>query len=191
MTSTLSELRNAPAGNVLLKRYLMTRSRTESLIAPLSAEDMVVQSMPDASPAKWHIAHTSWFFETFLLRENLADYRPFDPTFAYLFNSYYEAVGPRQPRPQRGLMTRPAMGQVLEYRQYVDEHMRTLLQSPVNKATSDLIELGLSHEEQHQELLLMDILHLFSLSSLKPAYDPRWARDVSGRVVSSNRSKAA
>jgi dimethylhistidine N-methyltransferase len=181
MTNTLSELRDAPAGNVLLKRYLKTRSRTENLIAPLSAEDMVVQSMPDASPAKWHIAHTSWFFETFLLRENLADYRPFDPTFAYLFNSYYEAVGPRQPRPQRGLMTRPAMGQVLEYRQYVDEHMRTLLQSPVNKTTSDLIELGLSHEEQHQELLLMDILHLFSLSSLKPAYDPRWAKDVSGR----------
>jgi hypothetical protein len=147
MISTSSELRDAPAGNVLLKRYLSTRSRTESLIAPLSPEDMVVQSMPDASPAKWHIAHTSWFFETFLLRENLLDYRPFDPAFAYLFNSYYEAVGPRQPRPQRGLMTRPAMSQVLDYRKHVDEHMRTLLQSPVNKATSDLIELGLSHEE--------------------------------------------
>ncbi|MDB6052268.1 MAG: egtD [Pseudomonas sp.] len=181
MISTSSELRDAPAGNVLLKRYLSTRSRTESLIAPLSPEDMVVQSMPDASPAKWHIAHTSWFFETFLLRENLADYRPFDPAFAYLFNSYYEAVGPRQPRPQRGLMTRPAMSQVLDYRKHVDEHMRTLLQSPVNKVTSDLIELGLSHEEQHQELLLMDILHLFSLSSLKPAYDPRWAKHLSGR----------
>ncbi|MEB0043323.1 ergothioneine biosynthesis protein EgtB [Pseudomonas sp. MH10] len=181
MTNTSSELRDAPAGNALLKRYLTTRSRTESLIAPLSAEDMVVQSMPDASPAKWHIAHTSWFFETFLLRENLADYRPFDPAFAYLFNSYYEAIGPRQPRPQRGLMTRPTVDQVVDYRKYVDEHMRTLLLLPMNKEMSDLIELGLSHEEQHQELLLMDILHLFSISSLKPAYDPRWAKDISGR----------
>ncbi|MEA9977265.1 ergothioneine biosynthesis protein EgtB [Pseudomonas sp. 10B1] len=181
MTSTSSELRDAPDSNALLKRYLTTRCRTESLIEPLSAEDMVVQSMPDASPAKWHIAHTSWFFETFLLRENMADYRPFDPTFAYLFNSYYEAIGPRQPRPHRGLMTRPTVDQIVDYRKYVDAHMCILLQSPLNKSMSDLIELGLSHEEQHQELLLMDILHLFSVSSLKPAYDPRWAKDVSGR----------
>ena len=181
MTSTSSELRDLPAGIALLKRYLTIRSRTENLIAPLSPEDMVVQSMPDASPAKWHIAHTSWFFETFLLAPNLADYQPFDPAFGYLFNSYYEAVGPRHPRPQRGLMTRPTVDQVLDYRQHVDAHMRLLLEAPLSSEMSELIELGLAHEEQHQELLLMDILHLFSTSSLKPAYDPRWRKDVSGR----------
>lgn len=181
MTSTSSELRDIPAGTALLKRYQTIRSRTENLIAPLSAEDMVVQSMPDASPAKWHIAHTTWFFETFLLAENVADYCPFDPAFGYLFNSYYEAVGPRHPRPQRGLMTRPTVDRVLAYRKHVDEHMRTLLQSELPDTVSDLVELGLAHEEQHQELLLMDILHLLSTSSLKPAYDPRWAKEVSGR----------
>ncbi|WP_397452241.1 ergothioneine biosynthesis protein EgtB [Pseudomonas sp. NA-150] len=181
MTSTSSELRDLPAGNALLKRYQTTRSRTESLIAPLSPEDMVVQSMPDASPAKWHMAHVTWFFETFLLTGNVADYTPFDPTFGYLFNSYYEAVGPRHPRPQRGLMTRPGVDRVLAYRKYVDEHMHALLQATLPAAISDMVELGLAHEEQHQELLLMDILHLFSTSSLKPAYDPRWPKPVSGR----------
>lgn len=181
MTSTSSELRDLPAGNALLKRYQTIRSRTQSLVAPLSPEDMVVQSMPDASPAKWHMAHTTWFFETFLLAENVVDYQPFDPAFGYLFNSYYEAIGPRHPRPQRGLLTRPSVDKVLEYRKHVDEHMRTLLESALPDGTAELIELGLAHEEQHQELLLMDILHLFSTSSLKPAYDPRWPMDLSGR----------
>jgi len=175
------EFRDNPAGHELLKRYQTVRNRTESLIAPLSAEDMVVQSMPDASPAKWHMAHTTWFFETFLLSQNLPDYQPFDPAFCYLFNSYYEAVGPRHPRPQRGLMTRPTVDKVLEYRRYVDEHMLLWLRSPLPADTCSLIELGLAHEEQHQELLLMDILHLFSTSSLKPAYDPTWPRDKAGR----------
>ncbi|APC17580.1 dimethylhistidine N-methyltransferase [Pseudomonas frederiksbergensis] len=181
MTSTLSELRDLSASSALLKRYQTIRSRTESLIAPLSPEDMVVQSMPDASPAKWHMAHTTWFFETFLLAENVVDYHPFDPAFGYLFNSYYEAIGPRHPRPQRGLMTRPTVDKVLDYRQHVDKHMRTLLESALPDGTAELIELGLAHEEQHQELLLMDILHLFSTSSLKPAYDLRWPKDLSGR----------
>jgi len=181
MISTSSERRNIPTGNARLKRYLSIRRRTEHLIAPLSAEDMVVQSMPDASPAKWHMAHTTWFFETFLLAENVVDYRPFDPAFGYLFNSYYEAVGPRHPRPQRGLMTRPSVDRVLDYRKHVDEHMRTLLEADITTATADLLELGLAHEEQHQELLLMDILHLFSTSSLTPTYDPRWPKDLSGR----------
>ncbi|MGS0738358.1 ergothioneine biosynthesis protein EgtB [Pseudomonas sp.] len=181
MISTSSERRNIPTGNARLKRYLSIRRRTENLIAPLSAEDMVVQSMPDASPTKWHMAHTTWFFETFLLAENVVDYRPFDPAFGYLFNSYYEAVGPRHPRPQRGLMTRPSVDRVLDYRKHVDEHMRTLLEADITTATADLLELGLAHEEQHQELLLMDILHLFSTSSLKPAYDPRWPKDLPGR----------
>lgn len=181
MTSTSSELRDLPASSALLKRYQTIRRRTESLIAPLSPEDMVVQSMPDASPAKWHMAHVTWFFETFLLAENVVGYRTFDPAFGYLFNSYYETIGPRHPRPQRGLLTRPSVGRVLDYRKHVDEHMCTLLASALPAATAELIELGLAHEEQHQELLLMDILHLFSTSSLKPAYDPRWPTDLPGR----------
>jgi ergothioneine biosynthesis protein EgtB len=165
----------------MLDRYNRVRQRTEHLIAPLGAEDMVVQSMPDASPAKWHIAHCTWFFETFLLREHLSGYEPFDADFSYLFNSYYEALGPRQPRPQRGLMTRPGLDQVVAYRAYVDRHMQRLLGEPVTDALSQTLELGLAHEEQHQELLLMDIQHLFSLSSLKPAYDPQWPRLAGGR----------
>ncbi|MCD5989208.1 ergothioneine biosynthesis protein EgtB [Pseudomonas sp. CDFA 553] len=181
MISPSREPRQTAAANELLKRYQNVRSRTQSLAAPLSAEDMVVQSMPDASPAKWHIAHTTWFFETFLLSENVPGYEPFDPAFGYLFNSYYEAVGPRHPRPQRGLMTRPGVDQVMAYREHVDQHMARLLQNTLPDDLSSLIELGLAHEEQHQELLLMDILHLFSTSSLKPAYDPAWPKDVAGR----------
>lgn len=165
----------------LAVRYATVRARTLALAAPLSAEDAMVQSMPDASPAKWHLAHTSWFFETFLLAEHLPDYRVFDPTFGYLFNSYYEAVGPRHPRPQRGLMTRPSLDAVRAYRQHVDTHMSALLQHALPAATADLVELGLAHEEQHQELLLMDILHLFSTSSLKPAYHLAWPADAPGR----------
>jgi len=181
MTRHSRQLRETPATHPLCKRYQSVRSRTERLVAPLSPEDMVVQSMPDASPAKWHIAHTTWFFETFLLAPNIPDYTPFDPNFCYLFNSYYEAVGPRHPRPQRGLMTRPGVDQVMAYRKHVDEHMSALLMTHLSNEASNLIELGLAHEEQHQELLLMDILHLFSLSSLKPAYDESWPKDAAGR----------
>lgn len=165
----------------LLDRYLQVRRHSESLIAPLSDEDMVVQSMPDASPAKWHLAHTTWFFETFLLAPRLADYSVFDPSFAYLFNSYYEALGPRQPRPQRGLLTRPPAERVMAYRRYVDESMHVLLQEGVTDEITALVELGLAHEQQHQELLLMDVLHLFSLSPLQPAYNPRWREPGSDR----------
>ncbi|MGY4496004.1 ergothioneine biosynthesis protein EgtB [Pseudomonas sp. TE3610] len=164
-----------------LQRYRQVRRHSERLASPLSPEDMVAQSMPDASPTKWHLAHITWFFETFLLAPNLPEYRPFDADFAYLFNSYYEAVGPRQPRPQRGLMTRPALDQVMAYRQYVDLHMGSLLAMDLDAATLALVDLGLAHEQQHQELLLMDILHLFSLSALKPAYDPTWPADAPGR----------
>lgn len=181
MTRHSRQLRNTPVTQTLGNRYHCVRNRTERLTAPLSPEDMVVQSMSDASPAKWHMAHTTWFFETFLLAPNVPDYKPFDPTFGYLFNSYYEAVGPRHPRPQRGLMTRPGVDQVRAYRKYVDEHMATLLLTGLTDEMSGLVELGLAHEEQHQELLLMDILHLFSLSSLKPAYDPSWPKDPGGR----------
>ncbi|WP_283149432.1 ergothioneine biosynthesis protein EgtB [Silvimonas soli] len=165
----------------LQDRYLAVRARTLALVAPLDAEDMVVQSMPDASPGKWHLAHTTWFFETFLLSALLPDYPLFNPQFGYLFNSYYEALGPRQPRPQRGLLTRPTLTQVLDYRSHVDEYMTELLQSDQSGTVTELVELGLAHEEQHQELLLMDILHLFGMSRLKPAYDEDWPGNAPGR----------
>jgi len=125
--------------------------------------------MPDASPTKWHLAHTTWFFETFLLRPYARDYRVFDPTYEYLFNSYYEAVGPRHPRPQRGMITRPGVGEILAYRRHVSDAMAALLTKSDNRI-GHLVELGLHHEQQHQELLLMDAKHLLAQNPLKPAY---------------------
>jgi ergothioneine biosynthesis protein EgtB len=154
-------------------RFRTVRARTEALAAPLSPEDQAVQSMPDASPAKWHRAHTTWFFETFLLKPFLPGYQPLREDYAFLFNSYYEAAGPRHTRPQRGMLTRPSCTEVLEYRAAVDEAMGALLRDPPEGAAA-LIELGLQHEEQHQELLLTDILHALSLNPLRPAYDPEW-----------------
>ncbi|WP_263263344.1 ergothioneine biosynthesis protein EgtB [Pseudomonas sp. RIT-PI-S] len=167
--------------SALRERYRTVRQHSERLAVPLSAEDMAAQSMADASPTKWHLGHTAWFFETFLLTPGLPGYQPFDPAFGYLFNSYYEAVGPRQPRPQRGMLTRPAVEQVLAYRKHVDAHMARLLQGPLDEQQQALIELGLQHEQQHQELILMDILHLFSLSPLAPAYSAAWPKDSAGR----------
>jgi len=158
----------------LLQRYLKVRRHSESLVATLTDEDMVAQSMPDASPAKWHLAHTTWFFETFVLMAHEPGYKPFDPAYAYLFNSYYESLGPRQPRPQRGVLTRPAMTEIRRYRYYVDEHIQALMGEHAPADLTGLLELGLAHEQQHQELLLMDILHLFSLSPLKPVYSEAW-----------------
>jgi dimethylhistidine N-methyltransferase len=169
------------ADETLLDQYLQLRRHTERLVAPLNHEDMAIQSMPDASPVKWHLAHTTWFFETFLLSASLSGYRQFDPGFGYLFNSYYEALGPRQPRPQRGLLTRPTVINVLAYRRHVDTHMSTLLKAGLSVEAEALLCLGLAHEEQHQELLLMDLLHLFNQSPLKPAYDQRWPADEAGR----------
>src|SRR5688572_4706451 len=154
-----------------LARYRALRRASEALTRSLTPEDMGAQSMPDASPTKWHLAHVTWFFETFLLVPNLAGYKLFDPRFGYLFNSYYEAVGPRQPRPARGLITRPSAADVLAYRAHVDAGMERLLSGGAGELT-DLLELGLAHEEQHQELALMDILHLFAQSPLAPAFAP-------------------
>jgi dimethylhistidine N-methyltransferase len=154
-----------------LARYRALRRASEALTRSLTPEDMGAQSMPDASPTKWHLAHTTWFFETFLLVPHLAGYRPFDPKFGYLFNSYYEAVGPRQPRPARGLITRPSAADVLAYRAHVDAGMERLLADGAGPH-ADLLDLGLAHEEQHQELILMDILHLFAQSPLSPAFAP-------------------
>jgi ergothioneine biosynthesis protein EgtB len=156
-----------------LQRYTNVRAHTEHLTASLSAEDQCVQSMPDASPAKWHRAHTTWFFEQFVLGTFLPNYRAFNADFSYLFNSYYEAVGPRHPRPSRGLLTRPSAEQVSDYRAHVDAAMlQLLLHAPADAAP--LIELGLQHEQQHQELLLTDMLHAFAQSPLSPAVLPDW-----------------
>jgi ergothioneine biosynthesis protein EgtB len=155
------------------------RLQTEALAEPLSPEDQTIQSMPDASPTKWHLAHTTWFFETFLLKPQLPTYRPFDPAYEYLFNSYYEAVGPRHPRPQRGMITRPGVNEILAYRRHVTAAMAELIDS--NRSNSaDLIELGLHHEQQHQELILMDIKHALSLNPLFLAYAAERAPAATG-----------
>lgn len=165
----------------LLERYLEVRQASERLALSLSAEDMCAQSMPDASPTKWHLGHTAWFFETFLLSPGLPGYTLYDERFGYLFNSYYETVGPRQPRPQRGMLTRPTIEQVLDYRRHVDRQMARLIGAGSGPRHRELIELGLQHEQQHQELILMDILHLFSLSPLAPAYDVNRPAQPAGR----------
>jgi len=157
--------------NDLLSRFAAVRRHSLALAEPLSAEDCCAQSMPDASPVKWHLAHTAWFFETFVLEPNEAGFHPFHPAFRVLFNSYYNGVGARHPRPQRGLLTRPALVEVLAYRANVDERMQALLaQQGNNAALQTLVELGLQHEQQHQELLLTDVLHLLSCNPTAPAY---------------------
>jgi ergothioneine biosynthesis protein EgtB len=149
--------------------FRRVRDDTEALAAPLSPEDQVVQSMPDVSPTKWHRAHTTWFFETFLLTPSLPGYEPFDPAYAYLFNSYYEAVGPRHPRPMRGVLSRPSVNDIARYRAHVDDAMQRLIDR-CDDACLALIELGLNHEQQHQELLLMDIKHVLHCNPTDPAY---------------------
>jgi ergothioneine biosynthesis protein EgtB len=156
----------------LAARYRAIRRATEDLARPLSAEDAVVQSMPDASPAKWHLAHTTWFFETFVLATVRPDDAPFDPAFNFLFNSYYNAVGPRHARPKRGLLTRPSLERVYAYRAAVDARMLELLEASGGAAPelAAVIEIGLQHEQQHQELIVTDLKHLLSCNPLRPAY---------------------
>jgi ergothioneine biosynthesis protein EgtB len=161
-----------PHEPALLSQYRHVRAATEALVADLSDADATVQSMDDASPAKWHLAHTTWFFEEFVLGARLPDYEPVDPQFRYLFNSYYEAVGARHPRPRRGLLTRPSLDEILAYREAVDDSMLSLLMTAQTDDEAALITLGLHHEQQHQELLLTDILHLFAQNPLRPAYAP-------------------
>ena len=156
----------------LLERYRIVRARSLALAAPLSEEDMQPQSMEDASPVKWHLAHSTWFFETFIV-ERFGDSAHFDADFRVLFNSYYHGVGPRPARNARGLVTRPSVERVRQYRAYVDQAMEKLLSRPLPAEARALVALGLNHEEQHQELILTDLLHLFSCSPLLPAYDPR------------------
>jgi ergothioneine biosynthesis protein EgtB len=178
---------------VTVAGYDDVRSLTEALAEPLSAEDQTVQSMPDVSPTKWHRAHTTWFFETFVLQPHLAGYRPFDERFGFLFNSYYETVGPRHERAERGLLSRPGAGEIGDYREHVDEAMRTLLSDRVAAPVEELIELGLHHEQQHQELLLMDAKHVLSVNPVRPPYhresrqvavvqEPTWVGHPGGLV---------
>jgi len=158
--------------HALVVRFGETRRLTERLAAPLSAEDQTVQSMPDVSPTKWHRAHTSWFFETFLLVPSLDGYELFHPDFGFLFNSYYVGVGDRYPRSDRGLVSRPGIVQVADYRRHVDTQMGMLLLTGLDAQAAFLVELGIQHEQQHQELLLMDIKHVLSRNPMLPAYLP-------------------
>jgi ergothioneine biosynthesis protein EgtB len=155
--------------NDLKASYATVRRQTEDLCAPLATEDYVIQSMPEASPIKWHLAHTSWFFETFVLQPLVAAYRPFHALFSILFNSYYEAVGPRLPRPERGLLSRPTVAEVYRYRAYVDEYMDWVFQTE-DQTVRAVVALGLNHEQQHQELILTDIKNAWACNPLHPVY---------------------
>jgi ergothioneine biosynthesis protein EgtB len=167
---------NVAAAPALIERFQQVRDFSESLCSPLATEDYVVQSMPDCSPTRWHLAHVSWFFETFLLKPNVSDYVSPNPAYVYLFNSYYNAVGDKYPRPQRGLVTRPTVAEVYQYRAHVDEHVQDLLEcaEPDEFARIEpIVTLGLNHEQQHQELIVTDLKHMLSHNPLHPVYvDP-------------------
>src|SRR5262245_33655628 len=169
MGSPLQSPDLAARAALLGERYGALRTRTLALAEPLSEEDCVAQSMPEASPVKWHLAHTTWFFETFVLGPGAPRYRTFHPRFGYLFNSYYDAVGERHARPQRGLLTRPSLAEVRAYRAHVDRALLGALEA-LPPPLLDVFELGLNHEEQHQELILTDVKHLLAQNPLEPAY---------------------
>ncbi|MGL3820309.1 ergothioneine biosynthesis protein EgtB [Sphingopyxis sp. R3-92] len=178
----------------LTQRFAATRRLSLDLVAPLSDADASAQSMSDASPAKWHLAHTTWFFESFVLRDHVPGYRAWDDRFAYLFNSYYEAEGPRHARPQRGLLTRPSLDDVRDWRTHVDAAVQDALPR-LSPAALALVELGVQHEQQHQELLLTDIKHLFAQNPLGPAMwnaaDPAFQNEVAQfSALSSSRDAA-
>lgn len=162
-----------PRDGGLAARLAETRRFSETLCEPLSAEDMGLQACPEVSPPRWHLAHTTWFFETFILKPGLSGYRPFDERFEYLFNSYYNGVGAQYPRPQRHLLSRPGIDTVRRWRAQVDEAMQDLLASEGDPDLLALVALGIEHEQQHQELLLTDIKHSFSYNPLWPVYRPR------------------
>lgn len=175
MTSGLAcnQLNSTSFRAATLRQYIEVRAYSLKLAAPLSTEDQCIQSMPEASPTKWHLAHTTWFFEAMVLHTYQSDYRVFDERYFYLFNSYYETLGPRHPRPQRGLLSRPALSEIHAYRRHVDAAIQSLIESCADlqwQAIRSLLILGLNHEQQHQELLLTDILHALWCNPLRPAY---------------------
>jgi ergothioneine biosynthesis protein EgtB len=168
-----------------IEAFRTVRAESDRRAAPLSAEDQQIQSMADASPTKWHRAHTTWFFEQFVLTPHLPDYRPFDERFAFLFNSYYVAAGPRFARPQRGLITRPTVEDVAAYRAHVDAAVERLLDEAADEdfaKIAPVIEIGLHHEQQHQELILTDILHAFFQNPTDPVYDAAWSMPKGGNA---------
>ena len=172
----------SPAQNAdLAEKFSAVRRTTEQLCAPLSAEDQMIQSMPDASPPKWHQAHTTWFFETFILLPHAPDYRPLDSSYAYLFNSYYKQLGGHPVRANRGLLSRPSLQEVQAYRRYVDDHMLRLIESGTDGQVAARVELGLNHEQQHQELILTDIKHGLWMHPLRSTYLPNPA-DAGGEA---------
>jgi len=167
-----------------LEAFREVRAETERRASFLSPEDQVVQSTPDASPTKWHRAHVTWFFEQFLLKSHVKNYRPFDERFGYLYNSYYVSAGPRAARPQRGLVTRPSAAEITAYRAHVDAAVATLIETAEDfTQIVPIITIGLNHEQQHQELLLTDVLHAFSLNETNPVYDPDWRWPPEERVA--------
>lgn len=171
-----STLEGVASRATVREAYRLVRSRTERLRTPLSSEDCVLQSMPDASPTKWHLAHTTWFFETFILSRFVGDYRPFRPDFGYLFNSYYNALGDRLARPHRGLLSRPALEEIDRYRSCIDDRMLQLIDEvseDVFAILHPLLLLGLNHEQQHQELILTDIKHALGSNPTHPIYQRR------------------
>lgn len=172
---------NSPESSALAARFLAVRQQAENLARPLSAEDCQLQSMPDTSPTKWHLAHITWFFETFLLERFEENFKPFDAGFRVLFNSYYNGVGDKYPRPKRGLISRPSLAEVLDYRAQVNQRMLETMahvqahgSARMQKELEELVTLGLHHEQQHQELLLTDIKHALSFNPARPAYAKRW-----------------
>lgn len=170
-TTRPEEAFSGATSEALAERFRDVRLASEQLVAPLEPEDFCLQSMPDASPAKWHLAHTTWFFETFVLEAALEGYQPFHPQFGFLFNSYYDSVGGRHPRAKRGMLTRPSVGEVMRYRGHIDALVGDLLRrDSLSKRALAVIEIGLHHEQQHQELMLTDIKHGFSVNPMRPAY---------------------
>jgi ergothioneine biosynthesis protein EgtB len=178
------QVRSGTETGALLARFEEVRRATDRLVAPLVVEDTVVQSMPDVSPTKWHLAHTTWFFEHFVLEPHARGYRSFDPAFHHLFNSYYETAGRMHARPERGLLSRPTLEQVQRYRCHVESALGELLAVPhVEPEIARRVELGVHHEQQHQELILMDILHVLSCNPLLPAYRTDLAADGGGAEI--------
>ena len=182
MTEALTRATQGPSSN-LRSQFENVRAYSLALAEGLSDADATVQSMEDASPAKWHLAHVTWFFERFILKPHLDGYEGFGDDFDYLFNSYYDAVGDRHPRPQRGMLTRPALSDVLAYRAHVDTGMERLLSGTLSEEARALVVLGLHHEQQHQELFLTDILHMFAQNPLKPAFRPPEPRLMRSQVA--------
>jgi ergothioneine biosynthesis protein EgtB len=185
-SSTELSASGIPTRQALAESYQQVRQSTESLCAPLAIEDYVIQSMPDCSPTKWHLAHVSWFFETFLLKPSSAGYQPLDARYAYLFNSYYNAAGDKYPRPQRGLVSRPTVDDVYRYRKHVDSHVLDLVECASDEELNEvasIVTLGLNHEQQHQELIITDLKHMLSHNPLHPVYVDRRAVQGSGAAA--------